>query len=322
MDEFDLIRTHFARWATSPGAAGLQDDVAEIARLEDGRRLIVTCDALVEGVHFLPDDPIMTVARKLVRVNVSDILAKGGRPDAALLALVWPRSRDRAEIADFARALGADLQKWGAHLAGGDTTATDGPLTLTLTLTGRVGARGAVRRVGAQAGEDIWVTGTIGDGWLGLQAAKGAFPALGAEGRSALTDRYRTPAIPPLMTADMVAQVATASIDVSDGLIADAGHVAKASGVRLVIERDRIPLSAIAENYVANARVELLSLLTGGDDYQTLFTAPADRAEEIGRARPGATRIGRVEAGEGVQLLDGDGAEIPVETGGWTHFRA
>lgn len=321
MDEFDLIRTHFARWATSPGAAGLQDDVAEIARLENGERLVVTCDAIVEGVHFLPDDPIATVARKLVRVNVSDILAKGGKPDAAFLALVWPRNRDQSEIADFARALGADLQKWGAHLAGGDTTATDGPLALTLTLTGRTGKRGPVRRAGAIPGDDIWVTGTIGDGWLGLQAAKGAFPHLIAEGRAALIAPYHTPAIQPLAAADVVAANASASIDVSDGLIADAMHVAEASRVRLVIEADKVPLSAIARNYLDNARVELLSLLTGGDDYQILFTAASERSADIRASKTPATLIGRAEEGSGVRLLDGSGCEIPVGSGGWAHFR-
>src|SRR5262245_54079007 len=158
MDEFDLIRTYFAPLAASPGADGLRDDVAEVAP-----GLIATKDAIVEGIHFLPDDPIGTVAQKLVRVNVSDIIAKGGKPDAALLALVWPTSRPVAEISDFARALGADLARWGAHLVGGDTTSTDGPLTLTLTLLGKVGGSGPVRRSGARAGDDIWVTGVIGD---------------------------------------------------------------------------------------------------------------------------------------------------------------
>jgi thiamine-monophosphate kinase len=312
MDEFDLIKSYFAPLATSAGADALRDDVAEIAP-----GLIATKDAIVEGIHFLPGDPIGTVAQKLVRVNVSDIVAKGGRPDAALLALVWPKGRDKAEIAEFARVLGNDLAKWGAHLVGGDTTSTDGPLTLTLTLMGRVGERGPVRRSGAKVGDDVWVTGTIGDGVLGLMAAQGRFGKLSAEASNLLVSRYRVPEPPKLAFADVVAKFASGSVDVSDGLVADAGHVAEASGVRIVIRAGDVPLSAVAESYVANGRVTLEALLTGGDDYQTLFTAPPSAQAEIdGRA----TRIGVVEAGSGLSVVDAAGAEMAFENAGWTHF--
>ncbi len=315
MDEFDLIRRHFAPLATSPGAAGLRDDVAEIAP-----GLIATTDAIVEGVHFLPDDPISTVAQKLVRVNVSDIVAKGGRPDAALLALIWPRARAQEEVGDFARALGSDLAKWGARLVGGDTTSTDGPLTLTLTLLGRVGQRGPVRRSGAHAGDDVWVSGTIGDGWLGLMAAKGAFGRLTAEARNLLVSHYRVPDPPRLKFADLVASVATASVDVSDGLVADAGHVAEASGVGLVIEARHVPLSATGHGYLTNGKADLRALLTGGDDYQTLFTASPKARSEIAASREAVTRIGRVEQGAGVKVLDASGGEMVFESAGWRHF--
>lgn len=314
MDEFDLIRRHFAPLALSPGAANLIDDVALI---EPG--LIATCDAIVEGVHFLPDDPISTVAQKLVRVNVSDIIAKGGKPGAALLTLVWPKTRPVTEISDFARALGADLARWGASLVGGDTTSTYGPLTLSLTLLGKVGPRGPVRRSGAKAGDDLWVTGTIGDGWLGLQAAKGAFGKLTAEARNFLVSRYRVPEPPRLPVADLVAQHASASIDVSDGLVADAGHIAEESGAALVIEAAKVPLSAVADGYLTNAKVELSALLTGGDDYQTLFCVSAEARGAI-EASGLATRVGRVEAGSGVRVLDGAGAEMQLQARGWTHF--
>lgn len=321
MNEFDLIRSYFAPLATSAGADGLRDDVAEIARLEDGMGLIATADAIVEGVHFLPDDPIESVAQKLVRVNVSDILAKGGKPDAALLALIWPRHRPQAEIADFARGLGKDLARWGAHLVGGDTTATDGPLTLSLTLLGRVGPRGPVRRSGAVVGDDIWVSGTIGDGYLGLLAATGKLGVLSAEARNLLVSRYRVPEPPRLAMADLVAQVGTGSIDVSDGLVADAGHMAAASGVRLVIEAGDAPLSAVAASYVNNDRVTLAALLAGGDDYQTLFCAPRSARQAIGASGMAVTRIGQVEAGAGVAVLDGAGGTISFEESGFQHFR-
>jgi thiamine-monophosphate kinase len=311
LDEFDLIRRYFAPLATSAGADGLRDDVAEIAL-----GIIATKDAIVEGIHFLPDDPLETVAQKLVRVNVSDIIAKGGKPDAALLALVWPKGRPHEQLEGFARGLGKDLARWGAHLAGGDTTATDGPLTLTLTLTGKVGPRGPVRRSGAQAGDDIWVTGTIGDSWLGLQAATGTLGKLSAEAHNLLVSRYRVPEPPRLPFADTVAAHATASIDVSDGLAADAGHVAEASGVQLIIRAADVPLSAVGQSYVDNSRTTLADLLTGGDDYQTLFTAPASARASIA----GAVRIGEVVAGQGVVILDAAGAPMALQRTGFRHF--
>ena len=316
MGEFDLIRRYFAPLATSPGADGLRDDVAEIAP-----GLIATKDAIVEGIHFLPDDPLESVAQKLVRVNVSDIIAKGGKPDAALLALVWPKSRPHEQLEGFARGLGKDLARWGAQLVGGDTTSTDGPLTLTLTLTGRVGARGPVRRSGAQVGDDIWVTGTIGDSWLGLQAATGKLGPLTAEAHNLLVSKYRLPEPPRLPFADLVASHATASIDISDGLVADAGHVAEASAMRLVLMAADIPLSAVAAHYLTNAKIDLRSLLTGGDDYQTLFTAPVSARAEVAASKEAVIRIGRVEQGSGVAVLDASGATLDFGgAAGWKHF--
>lgn len=319
MDEFGLIRSLFAPLAGDPGADGLRDDVAEI--ISSGR-LIATADTIVESVHFLPDDPIATVAKKLLRVNVSDIIAKGGRPAQALLSLVWPRGRDRRELADFARSLGDDLNKWGARLVGGDTTSTVGPLVLSLTLLGSVGERGPVRRSGAQVGDDIWVSGEIGNGWLGLQAATGKLQLPTVEAKALLVSWYRTPQPPSLKLADLVAAQAHASIDVSDGLVADAGHLAEASSVAVVIEAASVPLSAVGQNYVDNGRASLADLLTGGDDYQTLFTAPSSARDAITGAGLPLTRIGRVEQGADVRLLDASGGEMPIAKAGYNHFGA
>jgi thiamine-monophosphate kinase len=320
MDEFDIIRKYFVPLATSPGADGLRDDVAEIGTLGGGVRLIATKDAITEGVHFLPSDPVDTVARKLVRVNVSDIIAKGARPDGALLALLWPGARPGDEIGAFAQALGEDLAQWGAHLLGGDTTSTEGPLTLSLTMLGRCGPRGPVRRSGAQAGNDLWVTGVIGDGWLGLQAAKGALAELSDTDRAFLVSRYRVPGPPPLAVADLVAGFATSSIDVSDGLVADAAHLADASRVSIVIHAGDVPLGAAARGFLASSAGDLRALLTGGDDYQTLFTAPSERRGEIQKSGLTLTRIGQVEAGAGVRVLGASGEPMALEKTGWAHF--
>jgi thiamine-monophosphate kinase len=323
MDEFELIRNLFAPLATSPGSAGLRDDVAEIVH-GDGR-LIATADAIVEGVHFLATDPIESVAAKLVRVNVSDIIAKGGRPDGALLSLIWPKGRETTEIVRFAESLGRELQQWGAHLIGGDTTQTPGKLTLSLTLLGRCGARGPVRRAGACPGDEVWVTGAIGDGWLGLQAVQGRLSRLPAEDRTKLVSRYRVPEPPPLAIAKIVADFASASIDVSDGLIADAGHVADASGAELVLDWMDIPLSDEARRWLEiYPKADAASLFTGGDDYQTLMTAPEGARGDIRGACLAAgirmTRIGRVDAGAGISLIDASGAVRPTPAGGWRHF--
>ena len=321
MDEFDIIRSCFASLARSEGAAGLLDDVAEI-EIPAGR-LIVTTDAIVEGVHFLSDDPIDSLAAKLVRVNASDIIAKGGRLQGALLTLVWPRARSRTDIEAFARRLGEELTIWGGHLLGGDTSATDGPLVLSLTLTGVCGERGPVRRSGARPGDDLWVTGSIGDGWLGLQASIRPDFEVSAEDRLWRVSRYREPVPPSPAFADCIARFASGSADVSDGLVADASRIASASGAGLVIEGARIPLSEAARRWLAGSSLaDVGALATGGDDYQALFTAsPRDRTALEASARSLGVRltlIGTVVERGGVRL---EGFDAPVATG-WSHFQS
>jgi thiamine-monophosphate kinase len=324
MDEFERIRSCFAPLARSPGAAGLSDDVAEMD-LRPGVRMIVTCDTIVEGVHFMASDPIETVAAKLVRVNVSDILAKGGRPREALLGLVWPRARPESDLALFAASLGEELAAFGACLIGGDTTAGSDGLILTLTLTGEVGTAGPVRRAGALPGDDVWVTGVIGDGWLGLCVARGD-PSVSPDAREALLRRYRIPALPPLAAASLVAHHASAACDISDGLLADAGHIAEASAVAIDIAAAELPLSPEAQNWLAAAggADACGRLLCGGDDYQILFTASPERRArlqaEAALAGVRVTRIGSARSGAGVRALDAAGAPLAVEMTGYRHF--
>lgn len=297
MSEFDWIARYFAPLAKRPGAAGLNDDVAQLS----GAASMITNDALVEGVHFLPDDPIDTIARKLVRVNVSDVIAKGGLPDEVILTLGWPKHRSEEELAAFAEAFGQELSDWGASLIGGDTVKTPQDLFLTLTLTAKPAGSGApVRREGARPGDEIWVSGKIGGGSLGLKDAL-------ANIQSRARDYYRVPDIPSLKLAELIANYASASMDVSDGLIGDTIKLLTASGCAGKIDLDRIPLFAsVAE------RSDALDLCIGGDDYQCLFTASGAAASILEKFTPQLSRIGRIDAGTGLQLYwHGETIQLP-----------
>ncbi len=326
-DEFAVIRELFAPLATHAGARGLVDDAAV---LEAQGALVVTTDAIVEGVHFLIDDPIDTVAKKALRVNVSDIVAKGAKPVAALLTLVWPNARPSDEIATFARGLGEDLQHYGVALIGGDTTSTPGPLTVSITLFGQPLGSRTPARTDAKPGEQLWVTGRIGDGWLGLMLLQEAPAVLGAAAADrvgahidALRAAYRTPPS-PLAFAPIVARYASASMDVSDGLIADAAKLASASGVALRIDAEAVPLSDAGHAHVsAHGPNGLLELLSGGDDYQVLFTAPAEARgrimDESRAANIDVALIGDVLDGAGLWLVGAGGAELALPGGGHVH---
>lgn len=296
MREFDLIRRYFAPLATSPGAAGLGDDVAVLAA-GDGAR-IVTTDTIVEGVHFLSDDPPATVGRKLLRVNVSDILAKGARPHEALLSLVWPAGRGEVDLEAFARGLGEDLAAYGVSLIGGDTTGGTDAIVATLTLTGTCVSAGPVRRSGGRTGDGLFVTGAIGAGGLGLRAARGE------TGDEDMASAYRVPRLPAVEVSGLVARHASAAMDVSDGLLGDAAKLAAASGTGAAIALDSVPFVRAAAT-----TGERIDLATAGDDYQVLLACRPEGVaallEEAGAAGVGLTRIGKLGAGSGLHLSDG-----------------
>ncbi len=296
----------------APAALGLQDDAAVFAP-PPGRELVVSADAIVEGVHFLHDDPPGMVAQKLLRVNLSDMAAMGAVPLHYLLTVAVPRSTTDDWFAAFAAGLAEDQAAFGVSLLGGDTTSTTGPVCLSATVIGHVAPGSALRRVGARDGDGLWVTGTIGDGALGLLAARGEV----ADPDGYLAERYRLPR-PRLGLA--LAGIVSAAMDVSDGLVQDAGHLARAAGLGVEIEAARVPLSDPAR---AAGHLELC--LTGGDDYELLLALPVGReaalAEEAGRAGLKVTRIGQFVAGAaGVRVLDAAGRDWVLDVAGWSHF--
>lgn len=325
LGEFDLIARYFAPLAAgTPGAFGLGNDAA-VLDPAPGHSVVVTTDAMVAGVHFLPGDPADLVARKLLRVNLSDLAAMGARASGYVLDLALPPDLDEAWVAAFADGLRADQDEFGIALLGGDTVKTPGPLTLALTAFGEVPAGTALTRSGARAGDVIYVSGSIGDGALGLKALRGEIAGLTDTDRAALADRYHLPRPRLALGRALAARgLATAAIDVSDGLVADLGHVAARSGLAAEIEAQAVPLSTAARAALAADPGLREAVLGGGDDYELLFTAPpgaaaaiAALAEEL--ALP-LTRIGAMAAGTGVRVLDEAGAPISLAKAGWSHF--
>jgi thiamine-monophosphate kinase len=323
--EDSLIARYFQPLATDPGAFGLGDDAAILKSLGDD--LVVTTDAIVEGVHFLADDPAGSIARKALRVNLSDLAAKGATPAGFVLTLALRRADD-GWLAPFARGLGQDAATFGCPLLGGDTVSTPGPLMISITAFGRVPAGRMVHRLGARPGDRVVVSGTIGDATLGLDILKGGAVAAGLAGDAAARDllvgRYRVPQ-PRSALAKAVRDHASAAMDVSDGLAGDLAKLCAASGVSAVIDAPGIPLSAPAEGLLARGTVGIGALVSGGDDYEVLCTVPENRYDAFAQAARQAgvavTVIGSIIAGASAPaFLDGQGREIPLPRLSYSHF--
>ncbi len=280
--------------------------------------LVLTKDAMVAGVHFLEDDPPAQIAQKLLRVNLSDLAAMGAAPLGYLLALARAKETPESWLADFCQGLAADQAEFGIGLLGGDTVSTPGPLTLSLTAIGQVPKGQALRRSGAKAGDDLWVSGTLGDGALGLLVLQGQLDPPPAA-RAFLIERYRLPQ-PRLALGQALRGLAHAALDVSDGLLADLGHILETSGVGAELWADRLPLSPAARD-LPGARD---AALAGGDDYELLFTAPAMRRDDVAALSKSLdlpiTRIGQIQAESGLHVLDAAGRELHPRRAGWQHF--
>ncbi|MCP1969416.1 thiamine-phosphate kinase [Bradyrhizobium elkanii] len=323
--EDSLIARYFKPLATDPGAFGLDDDAAALRA--DGEDIVVTTDAIVEGVHFLPDDPPDTLARKALRVNLSDIAAKGAVPAGFVLTLAL-RGAEEAWLKPFARALGEDAADFGCPLLGGDTVSTPGPLMISITAFGRVPQGTMVHRAGAQAGDRVFVTGTIGDAALGLDVLRGgpvaAALADDVVGRDFLAARYRVPQ-PRNALAKAVRTHASAAMDVSDGLAGDLAKLCAASGVAAVINVPSVPLSSAAAGLLARKAIDIETLVAGGDDYELLCAVPSDHVDAFLRdarqAKIAVTAIGGLIAGSSPpSFLDGQGRELKLKRLSYSHF--
>ncbi len=332
LSEFELIERLFAPLAAAFGDAyGLKDDVAYLTLagglVKPGEELALKTDALVAGVHFLGHDPADLVARKLLRVNLSDLAAKGARPLLYTLALMLPPGIDFAWLEGFARGLKQDQDEFGILLAGGDTVATSGPLAFSLTAIGAIPSQARLLRGNAKAGDGVFVSGTIGDGALGLMALRSEIEGLSRDHSAYLAERYRLPR-PRLGLGARLRGLAHATIDVSDGLVADLEHVCAASNLGAEIEAPRVPLSEAARAALAKDPRLVERVLAGGDDYEILFTAPVAKEQTLialGRELDvPVTRIGTMKAGRDktalVDVRDATGGKIELAATGFRHF--
>jgi thiamine-monophosphate kinase len=321
LGEFGRIREFFAPLA-GPGGLGLTDDAA-LLDCPPGKQLVVTVDQAIEAVHYLPGDPPGLVAKKLLRRNLSDLAAMGATPRHYLVTSALPAGRDDDWVRRFAEGLAEDQVRYGVTLLGGDSAATPGPASLTLTAIGEVEKGKEIRRAGARPGDRVWVSGTIGDAFLGLRVLRGDYASLAAQHRAALAARFQLPE-PRVELGPLLAGIAHAMIDVSDGLIADLGRICETSGVAAEVLLARVPLSPAAQAVVDVDEAVRAQLATAGDDYELLFTAPPEAGAKIAALTRELgltiTEIGEIASGSGVRLVDAAGCVIPVAAAGWRHF--
>lgn len=316
--EFELIRRYFAPLAKDfAGSFGLRDDAAVISPAP-GCELVVTADAIVAGVHFLTEDPPASVAAKLLRVNLSDLAAMGAEPLAYVITSAWPRDLAEAWIADFADGLAADQERFSVSLAGGDTVSTDGPICLSLTAFGQVPCGQALRRNAAKAGDRLMVSGSIGDAGGGLSILRNRSEAPSAEARNYLVERYRLPE-PRVALGPALRGIASACIDVSDGLAADLAHICEESAVGAIVRAEAVPISPHRR-----ALGDIASAWTAGDDYELLFSVKAERVGEAfavaERCGVSLCEIGEITASTDVAFIDANGLDVTPATRGYTHF--
>jgi thiamine-monophosphate kinase len=321
-----IIARYFQPLARHPGAFGLTDDAA-ILTPPEGYDVVLKADAIIGSVHFFADDPADAVASKALRVNLSDLAAKGAQPAGFLLSLALPEGIDEDWLGTFARGLEADAEAFGCPLMGGDTDRTPGPAVISIAAFGLVPHGTMVRRKGARAGDAVLVTGTIGDAALGLRLKRqpdlaarwGLEPAL----RQHLVTRYLVPE-PRNAIAGPLRAHASAAMDVSDGLAGDLAKLCRASGVAAEVAVANVPLSDAARAAIATEPELIETALTGGDDYEVLCTMAPDKVASFRAAAAAAgvtaTEIGRIKEGEGACFTGADGRPLTFVRTSYSHF--
>jgi len=319
--EFELIARYFKPLASADAPAfGLGDDAAVFSPPEN-KDLVMTKDALVAGVHFFADDAPDLVARKAVRVNISDLAAMGAMPYGYLLALAIPKEMKNIDdwVSKFARGLAQDQEKFNWSLIGGDTVSTTGPLSLSVTAIGTVERGCALKRAGAQAGDQIYVSGSLGDSALGLAFLKGEIEGEGA----ALIKRYQIPEPRTELGAKLFG-IATAAMDISDGLAGDLGHICEQSDLGAIIYENSLPLSKAAGKVLERYCAYKDLIWRGGDDYELLFTAPVDQEKSIEQLAVELdlriTNIGHMTVEKDLIIVDKAGKNRMFDKQGYQHF--
>jgi thiamine-monophosphate kinase len=316
LSEFDLIKKYFVRTRPTRAALGIGDDCALLAP-GAGMQLAVSSDMLVEGRHFLPGADPRKLGHKCLAVNLSDLAAMGAKPAAFTLALALPASDERW-LAPFAKGLFALADAHGCELVGGDTT--KGPLTISITVFGEVAPGRALRRDAAQAGDDVWISGTLGDARLALAGYFGE-QQLDEQDHTEAAVRMHEPA-PRVALGMALAGIAHAALDISDGLVGDIGHILAASGVGATLDIDALPAGPVLSRQPRALRREFTA--AGGDDYELCFTAPADRRDAVMQAsheaRTPVTRVGTIDAQPGLRWVDAHGSPVVISLAGFDHF--
>lgn len=324
--EDNLIGRYFRPLARDPSAFGLRDDAAAITP-PPGCDLVLTTDAVIEGVHFFPGDPADTIAKKALRANLSDLAAKGAEPLGFLLTLALPKSIDEEWVAAFADGLAADIEIYKCPLLGGDTDGTPGLLSISITAFGKVPHGKMVRRAGAKAGDAIVVTGTLGDSALGLVLRRdsklAARAKLNDEEQAYLLERYLVPQ-PRMALAKALRSHAHAAMDISDGLAGDAVKLAAVSGVSARIETARLPLSGAAQKWLAAEPASIETVLTGGDDYEILAAVPPAALPALHKAAQESavplSQLGTAGTGAGIEIIGPDRRPMQLKRLSYSHF--
>jgi thiamine-monophosphate kinase len=315
--EFDIIRRYFTRPAPR-AEVGVGDDCA-LVKVASGVELAISADMLVCGQHFFADADPLKLGHKALAVNLSDMAAMGAVPRWAMLCLALPEP-DEAWLEGFSRGFFALTQEYGLDLIGGDTTR--GPLNICVQILGEVPEGQALRRDRAKPGDEVWVSGTLGDAGLALAHAHGRIE-LSPEDAAACFAQLDMPQ-PRVALGLALRSIATSAIDISDGLVADLGHILESSGVSADVEFSALPVSAAGARHLPG-EIAQQAVLAGGDDYELCFTAPAALATEVAtlarRLRMPLTRIGRIAAGSGLRIYDAGGNPLSIGVGGFDHFR-